>query len=71
MFWLQIENGVTHQLAGAVIRNVATTIDLDKVGAYFTRHAFQVFVEVGTWPISKDVRVLEQQQMLFTRVFKE
>ena len=71
MFWLQIENGITHQLARAVIRNVATTIHLDKVGPHFTRYAFQVFVEVGTWPIGKYVRVLEQQQMLFARVFKK
>ena len=59
-----VDDRIPHQLARAVVRDVAATPDADQLGPDLDRVAAQVGREVGARAVREDVRMLEQQQVL-------
>ena len=68
---IDVQNWIADELAGAVVRDVTTALGSNQLGTNSSRLALQVGPKVGCPPIGKDVRVLEEQQMLVFAVFEE
>src|SRR6187397_1136679 len=65
------QDRVADELTRSVVRDVATAVDGDEVGADRRRIAAEVLGEVRVLPVREHVIVLEQQQMLLTTVVEQ
>ena len=68
---VHVQNGISHQLARAVIGDVAAPFDGHEVGAHRRRIALQVGREIGSRSVGEDVRMLLEQQVLLAPVVED
>ena len=68
---IDVQDRVANELAGAVICDVAAALGSNQFGTDSSGLALQIGREVSCPPVGKDVRVLEEQQVLLGAVFEQ